>query len=419
MPPFPLCLHGEIGKHENFKSFCIHMHDGSSPFVSNSHLITMPSKSHVTVTKYLNSDQLQYLHRIEQDPNFWKHAQLMYIRSKQNAVTNDFKKLIAIKTPLSFNFESELEQAFNLYDRVNHMTIENQASFWYWFAGLIDGDGHLRSTKKSTEIVVTMGEEDIALLYWLKHVLGGRIVPVKDKKAFRIIYLQSNCEFKALIEHLNGKLRHPNKIKGLTQICTKFNLKLNNVENLSKLAQDYSDHFKAYVRGLFDADGSIYVRGARHTVRLQSNSATEYWLSQRMTAKSLRIEISIAGEQHLMTLLSKCLGANCSTSRNKPKADGSPSISYKIAVSQSSVNQTSNFTNLCTTLTQGCAFLPFSIKHIRLNMQKSFDCLTRPFFFSNHDKVVHEQCIDWLLTWLLWPIANKEQLYALSTKTKF
>jgi hypothetical protein len=27
-----------------------------------------------------------------------------------------------------------------------------------------------------------------------------------------------------------------------------------------------------------------------------------------MTAKSLRIEISIAGEQHLMTLLSKCLG---------------------------------------------------------------------------------------------------------------
>jgi hypothetical protein len=81
-----------------------------------------------------------------------------------------------------------------------------------------------------------MGAEDIALLYWLKHLLGGRIVPVKDKKAFRIIFLQSNWEFKALIEHLNGKLRHPNKIKGLMQVCTKFNLELNNVENLAKLA---------------------------------------------------------------------------------------------------------------------------------------------------------------------------------------
>jgi hypothetical protein len=374
------------------------------------------SKPHDTVIKYLNSDQLKLLHCIEQNPDFWKHAQLMYIKGKQNAVTNDFKKLIAIKTPLSFNFESELEQAFNKYGRLNNMPAEKQARFWHWFAGLIDGDGHLRSNPKATEIVVTMGEEDIALLYWLKHILGGRIVPVKDKRAYRIIFLRSNCEFKALIEHLNGKLRHPNKIKGLTQICTKLNVGLIHTPPIAELALD---NFKAYVRGLFDADGSIYVRGARHTVELQSNSATEYWLSRRMTAKSLRIEISIAGEQHLMTLLSKCLGVNCSKSRNKPKDDGSPSISYKIAVSQSSANQTSKFANFCTTLTQDCSFLPFSIKHIRLNMLKSFDYLIRPFFFSNHDKVVHEQCIDWLLTWLLWPIANKEQLYALSTKTKF
>jgi hypothetical protein len=62
-----------------------------------------------------------------------------YIKSKQNAVTTDFSKLIAIKTPLGFNFESELEQAFNMYERLNNMTREKQASFWYWFAGLIDG----------------------------------------------------------------------------------------------------------------------------------------------------------------------------------------------------------------------------------------------------------------------------------------
>ena len=69
----------------------------------------------------------------------------------------------------------------------------------------------LRSNKKSTEILVTMGDEDIALLYWLQHLLGGKITPVKGKRAYRIVFLQGNCEFQAIVENLNGKLHHPNK----------------------------------------------------------------------------------------------------------------------------------------------------------------------------------------------------------------
>ena len=85
--------------------------------------------------------------------------------------------------------------------------------FWYCLPVLLTEMGIYDQIKKSTEIVVTMGDEDIALLYWLQHLLGGKIVPVKDKKAYHIVLLQGNCEFLYIAQRLNGKLHHPNKIR--------------------------------------------------------------------------------------------------------------------------------------------------------------------------------------------------------------
>jgi hypothetical protein len=58
-----------------------------------------------------------------------------------------------------------------------------------------------------------MGDEDIALLCWLQHLLGGKIIPVKDKKAYSIVFLQGNYDFLYITQHLNGRLHHPNKKK--------------------------------------------------------------------------------------------------------------------------------------------------------------------------------------------------------------
>lgn len=192
------------------------------------------TNTYCTEMKYLNQNQLKLLNQIEQDPNFWKYLQLEYIRNKQPFNITDLKQLIAIKKPKNFNFELELSRAFKKY-KTKHLL--DSATFWYWFAGLIDGDGHLRSSKKGTEIVVTMGDEDIALLYWLQHLLGGKIIPVKSKKAYHIVFLQGNCEFQIIVQNLNGKLQHPNKVKGFTQTCTKFNLALNSHLNLQTLAK--------------------------------------------------------------------------------------------------------------------------------------------------------------------------------------
>ena len=70
-------------------------------------------------------------------------------------------------------------------------------------------------------------------------------------------------------------------IKGFTQICTKFNITLNPQLTLQTLVNDNPSYFNAYVRGLFDADGSIYVRGARQSTFLESSNASEYWLTRQ------------------------------------------------------------------------------------------------------------------------------------------
>lgn len=375
-----------------------------------------PKPRPFTLLKYLNSSQLKLLNQIEQDPDFWKYLQLKYIKNKQSFDIKDFKKLIAIGIiPRTFSFESELKKAFSKYNRV--ISLPDEALFWYWFAGLIDGDGHLRSNKKSTEIVVTMGDEDIALLYWLQHLLGGKIIRVKDKKAYRIVFLQGNCEFFTIVQHLNGKLHHPNKIKGLAQICTQFGISLCKHPRLSlqTLGKNNPSYFNAYVRGLFDADGSIYVRGARQRTFLESSNASEYWLNRRITARSLRIELSIAGDHSVICEISRYFKTGLIKSSNRPKNDGTPSTSYKITVSQSNLNVVSPFTKLCAALRTH--FLPPTIKQIRLNMAKQFNVLKRPFF-NTSSQIVNEQCVNWLLAWLIWPIAHKKRMFELNKKDK-
>lgn len=155
------------------------------------------------------------------------------------------------------------------------------------------------------------------------------------------------------------------------------------------------------------------MRGQRQTIALISNTADQYWLSRHITAKSLRIEISITGEQYLINEISQCLRMNTLKSPNKPKQDGNESISFKIRTSVSNnFNQNSVFLLLYYTInSKHLEYLPPTIKHIRLHMAKGFDTLDRPLLCTSSNVIVHEQCVNWLLAWLIWPIAHKERMY--------
>lgn len=165
---------------------------------------------------------------------------------------------------------------------------------------------------------------------------------------------------------MNGKLRHSNKIKGLTQICTQFNIQQNPQLNLQTLAKENPSYFNAYVRGLFDADGSIYVKNARHARFFESLNASEYWLNRHITAKSLRIELSITGEHCLINEISKSFKVSLIKSTNKPKSDGTPSISYKLMANQSNPNINSYFTIIYSTITSNTHFVPLTVKSSKL-----------------------------------------------------
>lgn len=67
---------------------------------------------------------------------------------------NDILRLITVKR--CKNVDLELQKAFSNYTKLVDFADETKILFWYWFIGLIDEDGHLRSNQKNTEIVVTM-----------------------------------------------------------------------------------------------------------------------------------------------------------------------------------------------------------------------------------------------------------------------
>jgi hypothetical protein len=71
--------------------------------------------------KFVNQNQLKLLNRIEQDPNFENTCNCNVLKTNNLRAPKEerLKKLIAIKNPLIFNFESELSKAFKKYEAKN------------------------------------------------------------------------------------------------------------------------------------------------------------------------------------------------------------------------------------------------------------------------------------------------------------
>lgn len=100
--------------------------------------------------------------------------------------------------------------------------------------------------------------------------------------------------------------------------------------------------------------------------------------------------------------------------------DGSESVCFRIMASFSNKLNFSplfyklynviNYTNL--------NFLPPTIKQIRLSMIERFEAIPRPLFFCTSSKIVHEQCVNWLLVWSIWAIAQKNKLFNLHLNQK-
>lgn len=120
-----------------------------------------------------------------------------------------------------------------------------------WIGGILDGDGHIHISKLgycTIEIVIEV--RDIACLIKIKTRYGGSIKLVSGGNAFRY-RLHNKQGIVSLIHDINGMLYNPIRIGQFQSLCNLYNITI--TSNVPLL------YNSAYLSGLFDTDGSIYM----------------------------------------------------------------------------------------------------------------------------------------------------------------
>lgn len=139
----------------------------------------------------------------------------------------------------------------------NLVAREEKKNLSYPFlAGLIDGDGFLRSYKNTSEVTITFHEIDKPFANQLQAQLGGDVRTVPNKKAVRLFLNSKNAisgkqTLLELTQGLNGHIRNSTRVLQFKEMCLAFQ-----VEYLTPTVLDPSS---GYIAGLFCSDGSIFM----------------------------------------------------------------------------------------------------------------------------------------------------------------
>lgn len=139
-----------------------------------------------------------------------------------------------------------------------------------WIAGIIDGDGYIGITKKGyCTIEIVMEVQDIVCLIKWKNRYGGSIKSISGGNAFRyrLHHKQGLIQF---IIDINGMLYNPTRIEQFQKLCNLYNI---------DFIQSPSLYFNsAYLSGLFDTDGSIYMNITSYQVFITISQKRRYLL---------------------------------------------------------------------------------------------------------------------------------------------
>ncbi|KAL6496649.1 cytochrome c oxidase subunit 1 [Orobanche hederae] len=124
-------------------------------------------------------------------------------------------------------------------------------SFCEWLAGIIDGDGSIQVSQKGyTYLEITMGLEDLPLLRYIQHMLGGSIKMRAGAKAYRY-RLHNHLGMIKLMNCINGHIRHSARLLQLHRVCQVLEIPV-----ILPIPLDAQSNWFA---GFFDADGTISI----------------------------------------------------------------------------------------------------------------------------------------------------------------
>ncbi|KAL6491569.1 cytochrome c oxidase subunit 1 [Orobanche gracilis] len=124
-------------------------------------------------------------------------------------------------------------------------------SFCEWLAGILDGDGSIQVSQKGyTTLEITMGLEDLPLLRYIQHMLGGSIQMRAGAKAYRY-RLHNHLGMIQLMNCINGHIRHSARLLQLHRVCQVLEIPV-----ILPIPLDAQSNWFA---GFFDADGTISI----------------------------------------------------------------------------------------------------------------------------------------------------------------
>lgn len=130
-------------------------------------------------------------------------------------------------------------------------TSENIRLLSEWLAGLIDGDGcFLLSKKGYASLEITMDIRDQLCLYKIKNKYGGSIKIRSGTNSVRY-RLHHKLGLINCINDINGKIRLPNRMIQLINICKHYN-----IDFIYPKPLEYNN---GWLSGLLDADGTVTI----------------------------------------------------------------------------------------------------------------------------------------------------------------
>ena len=139
-----------------------------------------------------------------------------------------------------------------------------------WIAGVIDGDGYFGISKLGyCSLEIVMEPRDIACLCKIKSRYGGSIKATSHAAAVRY-RLHHKAGIQMIINDLNGLLLNPIRLAQFEKVCALYNIEL-----LPTITLDY---LSAYLSGLFDSDGSVYLNITSQQVFITISQKNRYLL---------------------------------------------------------------------------------------------------------------------------------------------
>jgi hypothetical protein len=174
---------------------------------------------------------------------------------------------------------------------------KQEISFYEWLAGLIDGKGELRLTKKGfASFKIVMNVSDKKAIYEIKHKYGGTVKTIAGSNSLKY-KLDHKKGIINLISDINGQIRNPIRLLQLNKLCEFYNIQLKETKPLS--------YHNGWFSGFIDSDGSIYIDENSGLLTISVTQKNKYLLEPLMFKYSGKIKILKSKEAFQYTVFKK------------------------------------------------------------------------------------------------------------------